>query len=121
MLTESLLMADAAVVCKNAPPMPFSMAAVAVLVAAMLVASSLDSLANAAACFVRSAVALATAALASARSDWAVLRSAFNCCKVAAVSLMLLASCSLLLEAEAIEPDRLPSPVTVAHEFIEED
>merc|ERR1719272_2086895 len=75
----------------------------------MLVLRSPDSLAYAAACLDRSAVAEATAALASARSVWALLRSALFCTKAAAVSLMLAANASLALVAAAIEPDKVPS------------
>merc|ERR1740117_1400370 len=55
-------------VCKKAPPMPFSMAVVALPTAAMFAFSSLDSVAYAPASFARRAVAAATAALAAERS-----------------------------------------------------
>merc|ERR1740130_2339180 len=74
----------------------------------MLVLSSLDSVAYAPACLARSAVAVATAALASARSVWALLRSALFCTNAAAVSLMLAANASLALLPDAIDPDKLP-------------
>jgi len=69
---------DAAAVCRNAPPAPFSKAATALPIAAMLVFSSLDRVANSAASFSRMAVASAMAVFAAALSVCAVFKSSLS-------------------------------------------
>jgi len=107
---DSFLNTEADELWRNAPPMPLEIAAVAFFMAAMLVLSSPDSLANALASFSRKAVAFATAALASARLPCADLRSALVCVKVALVSSMLLINCSFLDLADSIDASKLPFP-----------
>ena len=56
-ILDQFFRVDAAAVCRNAPPAPFCKAATALPIAAMLVFSSLDKVANSAASFSRMAVA----------------------------------------------------------------